>query len=156
MELFKQTTDVQMVHVPYKDAQQSITGLISGDIDLLFENLGAIVPHVKSGRVHALAVSGPKRSAVLPDLPTIAEAGVPGFEIVTWAGIIGPRGLPKEIVTKLNLEINNALASPALKEKFAASGLEPVGGTPEQFEVFIRAEAMKWAGVVKRARVRVD
>jgi len=156
MELFKLMTEVQIVHVPYRDAQQSITGLISGDVDLLFENMGAIVPHVKAGKVRALAVTGPKRSSALPDLPTVAEAGVAGFEVVIWAGVIGPREIPKDVVTKLNQEINNALRSPAIKEKFAALGLEPAGGTPEQFEAFIRAEAIKWADVVKRAHVRID
>jgi len=156
MELFKLMTEVQIVHVPYKDAQQSITGLISGDVDVLFENMGAIVPHVKAGKVRALAVTGPKRSSALPDLPTVAEAGVAGFEVVIWAGVIGPREIPKDVVTKLNQEINNALRSPAIKEKFAALGLEPAGGTPEQFEAFIRAEAIKWADVVKRAHVRID
>ncbi len=89
-------------------------------------------------------------------MPTVAEAGVTGFEVITWAGVIGPRGIPKDIVARLNAEINSALMSPALKEKFAGLGLEPAGGTPEEFDTFIKKEAAKWADVVKRARVRVD
>jgi len=116
----------------------------------------AIVPHVRAGRVRGLAVTGPRRSPAVPELPTVAEAGVTGFEVITWAGVIGPRGIPKDIVARLNAEINSALMSPALKEKFAGLGLEPAGGTPEEFDTFIKKEAAKWADVVKRARVRVD
>ena len=156
MELFKLMTGLEIMHVPHKDAQQSITSLIAGNVDLLFENMGAIVPHVKAGRVRALATTGPKRSFVLPDLPSVAEAGVPGFQVVIWAGVTGPRGIPREVVTKLNQEINKALASPALKDKFASLGLEAAGGTPEQFDALVKGEAVKWADVVKRAQVRVD
>src|SRR6266571_3174000 len=156
MELFKLMTGAQMVHVPYKDAQQAITGLVAGQVDLLFDNMPAIVPHVRAGRVRGLAVTGPKRSPAVPELPTVAEAGVTGFEVITWAGVIGPRGIPKDIVARLNAEINSALMSPALKEKFAGLGLEPAGGTPEEFDTFMKKEAAKWADVVKRAGVRVD
>lgn len=156
MELFKLMTGTQMVHVPFRDAQQAIIGLVGGQVDLQFENLGAIVPHVKAGRVRGLAVTGPKRSPAVPELPTVAEAGVTGFEVITWAGVVGPSGISKDIVVKLNAEINNALMSPALKERFAGLGLEPVGGTPEQFDALIKKEAVKWADVVKRAGVRVD
>src|SRR3989442_1454967 len=138
MELFKLMTGAQMVHVPYKDAQQAITGLVAGQIDLLFDNMPAIVPHVRAGRVRGLAVTGPRRSPAVPELPTVAEAGVTGFEVITWAGVIGPRGIPKDIVARLNAEINSALMSPALKEKFAGLGLEPAGGTPEEFDTFIK------------------
>jgi tripartite-type tricarboxylate transporter receptor subunit TctC len=156
MELFKLMTGAQMVHVPYKDAQQAITGLVAGQVDLLFDNMPAIVPHVRAGRVRGLAVTGPRRSPAVPELPTVAEAGVTGFEVIIWAGVIGPRGIPKDIVARLNAEINSALMSPALKEKFAGLGLEPAGGTPEEFDTFIKKEAAKWADVVKRAGVRVD
>jgi len=156
MELFKLMTGLEIMHVPYKDAQQSITSLIGGNVDLLFENMGAIVPHVKAGRVRALATTGPKRSFVLPDLPSVAEAGVPGFQVVIWAGVTGPRGIPREVVMRLNQEINKALASPTLKDKFASLGIEAAGGTPEQFDALVKGEAVKWADVVKRAQVRVD
>src|SRR6266568_3720263 len=139
-----------------KDSQQAITGLVAGQVDLLFDNMAAIVPHVRAGRVRGLAVTGPRRSPAVPELPTVAEAGVTGFEVITWAGVIGPRGIPKDIVARLNAEINNALMSPALKEKFAGLGLEPAGGTPEEFDTFMKKEAAKWADVVKRAGVRVD
>jgi tripartite-type tricarboxylate transporter receptor subunit TctC len=156
MELFKLMTGTQMVHVPFRDAQQAITGLIGGQVDLQFENTGAIVPHLRAGRVRGLAVTSPKRSPAVPELPTIAEAGVTGFEVVTWSGVIGPSGIPKDIVAKLNAELNKALASPSLKEKFASLGYEPTGGTPEQFDALIRKEALRWADVVRRVGAKVD
>jgi tripartite-type tricarboxylate transporter receptor subunit TctC len=156
MELFKLMTGTQMVHVPFRDAQQAITGLIGGQVDLQFENTGAIVPHIRAGRVRGLAVSSPQRSPALPELPTVAEAGVTGFEVVTWSGVVGPSGVPKDIVAKLNAELNRALAAPALKEKFSALGYEPVGGTPEQFDALIKKETLRWAEVVRRVGAKVD
>jgi tripartite-type tricarboxylate transporter receptor subunit TctC len=156
MELFKLMTGTQMVHVPFRDAQQAITGVIGGQVDLQFENTGAIVPHIRAGRVRALAVSGPRRSAAVPELPTVAEAGVAGFEVVTWSGLIGPSGIPKDIVARLNAELNKALATAAVKEKFAALGYEATGGTPEQFDALIRNETLRWGDVVKRVGARVD
>ena len=155
-ELFKLMTGTQMVHVPYKGAQQAITDMIGGRVDLIFDNLGSILPHVKAGRVRGLGVTGLKRSPAILDLPTIAEAGVPGFEVTVWGGVIAPAGVQKSIVTKLNAEINKALASPTLAEKFAAIGYEVVGGTPEQFDAFVKKEIVKWAEVVKRSGAKVD
>ena len=138
MELFKLMTATQMVHVPYKAIQQAITEVIGGRIQLTFDNLASMLPHVKAGRVRALGVTGLRRSPALPDLPTIAEAGVPGYEVTTWSGVIVPAGVPKAIGARLNAEINKALVAQTAKELLAGSGYELVGGTPEQFDAFLR------------------
>jgi tripartite-type tricarboxylate transporter receptor subunit TctC len=156
MEIFKQMTGTQMQHVPFKDAQQAVTGVISGQVDLQFENSGAIVPHVKAGRVRALAVSTAKRSPALPEVPTVAEAGVAGFEVTTWSGFVGPAGLPKGVVARLNAELNRALSLPSVIEKFTSLGYETVKTTPEQFDGLIQAEAVRWSGVVRSVGARVD
>lgn len=156
MELFKIMTGTQVVHVPYKAAQQAIAEMIAGQVHLLFDNFGSIFPHVKSNRVRGLGVTSLKRSPALPELPTIDEAGVPGFEVTAWGGVVMPVGVPKPIVAKLNAEINKAIASPTMKEKFSAIGNELVGGTPEQFDAFVRKEAAKWADVVKRSGAKID
>lgn len=156
MELFKLLTGTQMMHVPYKAIQQAITEMISGQLQLICDNIGSILPHIKSGRVRALATGGPRRAPALPDVPTGAEAGVPGFEVTVWGGVVVPRGTPKTIVSKLNAEINKALTAPSVKEKFAAIGYELAGGTPEQFDVFVKNEVVKWADVAKRAGVKAE
>jgi tripartite-type tricarboxylate transporter receptor subunit TctC len=156
MELFKFMTGTQMVHVPYKDAQQAVTGLIGGQIDLLFDNMSSIAQHVRGGRIRGLAVTTPKRSPAFPELPTIAEAGVPGFEMMPWAGVAGPRGIPKDVVAILNGAMNKVLATDTVRERFQSMGSEAVGGTPEQFAAFVAKETTKWAEVVKRVGVRVD
>ncbi len=155
-ELFKLMTGTRIVHVPYKGGAAATLDLISGQVQLLMESLNSITPHAKAGRVRALGVSGAKRSPALPEVPTIAEAGVPGFEATTWNGIVVPAGVPKVIVARLNAGINQALASPALRDKLAAIGAEPVGGTPEHFAELIRSEYRKWGDVVKRSGAKVD
>ena len=155
-ELFKYMTGTNIVHVPYKGGAAGITDLISGQVQLIMESLNSITPYAKAGRVRGLAVSGPRRSTALPELPTIAEAGVPGYEATTWTGIVAPAGVPKFIVAKLNTEINTAIATPSLREKFAAIGSEPAGGTPEQFGELIRKDSAKWGEVVKRSGAKVD
>ena len=155
-ELFKFMTGTRIVHVPYKGGAAGIADLISGQVHLMMESLNSITPHAKAGRVRALAVSGATRSTALPELPTIAEAGVPGYEASTWNGIVAPAGVPRPIIVKLNAEINKALASPTLKERFAALGAEPAIGTPEQFAELIRKENAKWAEVVQRSGAKID
>jgi tripartite-type tricarboxylate transporter receptor subunit TctC len=142
--------------VPYKGGAAGIADLIAGRVQLMMESLNSITPHAKAGRVRALGVSGARRSPALPEVPTIAEAGVPGYEAATWNGIVAPAGLPKAIVAKLNAEINRALASPTLKQRFAALGAEPVGGTAEQFGKLIRSEYAKWGEVIRRSGARID
>jgi tripartite-type tricarboxylate transporter receptor subunit TctC len=156
MELFKHMAGVQIVHVPYKGGAAALTDLISGQVQLMMESQNSITPHVKAGRVRGLGVSGAKRSSALPELPTIAEAGVPGYEADTWNGIVGPAGMPRAIVLQLNAAVNRALGTVSLKEKFAAIGAEPVAGTPEQFGELIRRDSAKWAEVIRRSGAKVD
>jgi len=155
-ELFKIMTGTQIVHVPYKGSPQGISDLIAGQVQLMFDNLTSISPHVKSGKVRGLGVSNLRRSPVFPGIPTIAEAGVPGYETTAWGGIVVPVGTPQAIVTKLNSEINKALRTSTVKERYAAIEAEPVGGTPEQFAAFVKNETVKWADVVKKSGAKLD
>jgi len=155
-ELFKFMTGTQIVHVPYKGGAAGIADLIAGQVQLMLESTNSITPFAKSGRVRALAVTSARRTPALPDVPTVAEAGVPGYEATTWTGIVGPVGLPKPIVARLNAELVKAVASPTFREKAAAIGSEPVSSTPEQFGAFIRSEYTKWGDVVRRSGARID
>jgi|SRR5678815_1789001 tripartite-type tricarboxylate transporter receptor subunit TctC len=155
-ELFKIMTGTQFVHVPYKGSAQCLTDLASGQIQLIFDNLTSIAPHVKAGRVRGLGVSSLRRSLIFPDIPTIAEAGVPGYETNSWGGMVVPVRTPRAIVTRLNAEINKALQSPELRERYAAIEAEPTGGTPEQFAAFVKTELVKWADVVKKSGAKVE
>ena len=150
-ELFKLMTGIRIVHVSYKTSQQADTDLIGGRVQLMFENLAPILPLVKAGRVRGLAVTSPKRSPAIPEMPTISEAGVPVYEFITFTGLVAPVRVPKAIIAKLNAEINKAIALPALKEKFAANGYELVGGTAAQFAALVKRETVKWAEILKRA-----
>ena len=156
MELFKLMTNTQIVHIPYKGGAAGITATISGEVHLMMESLNSITPNAKAGRVRALGVTGSKRVAVLPEVPTIAEAGVPGYEAMTWNGIVAPAGMPRAMIDRLNAELNRALAEPGLQQKLAAIGAEPAGGTPEEFAKFIRSEYAKWGDVVRRSGAKMD
>jgi tripartite-type tricarboxylate transporter receptor subunit TctC len=155
-ELFRYMAGLNVVHVPYKGGAAAITDLIAGQVHLMMESLNSVTPHAKGGRVRALGVSSSKRSPALPEVPTIAEAGVPGYEAVTWNGIIAPAGTPRAIIQRLNSDINKLLTSPSMKEKLAAIGAEPTPGPPEQFAALIKSENVKWAGVVKRSGAKID
>ena len=155
-ELFKYMTGTEIVHVPYRGASLAINDLIAGHVDLMFESLQSIATFASSGKVHALAVSGAKRSPAFPELSTIAEAGVPDYVAATWTGVIAPAGVPRPIVDKLNTAINKVLKSEAFKEKFAKIGDEPGGGSPEEFAETIRTDSAKWADVIKRAGAKLD
>jgi len=156
MELFKLMTNTQIVHIPYKGGAAGITATISGEVQLMMESLNSITPNAKAGRVRALGVTGSKRAPVLPEVPTIAESGVPGYEAITWNGIVAPAGMPKAVITRLNTEINRALGEAGLPQKLAAIGAEPAGGTPEEFAKFIRSEYAKWGDVVRRSGAKMD
>jgi tripartite-type tricarboxylate transporter receptor subunit TctC len=155
-ELFKYMTGTDIVHVPYRGGAAAINDLIAGRVHLMFESLNSIAPHARSGTVRALGVSGARRSPGFPDLPTIAEAGVPGYEAGTWTGVIAPAGLPRPILDKLNAAINRAINSQIFKERFALIGDEPAGGTPEEFAELIVKESAKWADVIRRSGARLD
>lgn len=155
-ELFKIMTGTQIVHVPYKGSPDGIRDLIAGQVQLMFDNLTSISPHVKAGRVRGIGVSGPKRSPVFPDIPTISEAGVPGYETNAWGGVVVPVRTPRAIVTRLNAEINKAVQAPTLRERYAAIDAEPVGGTPEQWAEYVKKESAKWADVVKKSGAKLD
>src|SRR4051812_9991473 len=155
-ELFKYMTGTRIVHIPYKGGAAGIIDLIAGQVQLMMESSNSMTPHVKSGKVRGLAVSSPARSPAFPDLPTVAEAGVAGYDATTWTGIVAPAGVPRALVARLNREINTALTTPSLREKLIAIGSEPVTSTPEQFAEFIRKENAKWADVIKRSGAKVD
>jgi tripartite-type tricarboxylate transporter receptor subunit TctC len=155
-ELFKFMTGTEIVHIPYKGGAPAIADLIAGNVELMFESTNSIAQHVRAGRVRALGVSGPKRSISLPEVPTIIEGGVPGYEVNLWSGVIAPAGLPRPILDKLNKAINAAIQVPETKERFAQLGSEGGGGTPEEFAALIRSDSARWAEVVRRSGAKID
>ena len=155
-ELFKFMTGTEIVHIPYRGGATAINDLIAGRVQLMFESLNSIAPHARAGSVRALAVTGEHRSPGFPEVPTVAEAGVPGYAAPTWSGVIGPAGIPRPIVDKLNAAINRAINTPAFKERFAAIGDEPAGGTPEEFAATIAKDSAKWKEVVERSGARLN
>src|SRR6188508_867487 len=155
-ELFKFMTGTDIVHVPYRGGAPAINDLVAGHVDLMFESLNGISSAARSGQVKGLAVSGDKRSTAFPDLPTIAEAGVPGYSAPTWTSLVGPAGLPKDIVDKLNAAVNRAIQSEGFKTRFAAIGDEAAGGTPQDLADTIAKDSAKWKGVVERSGAKLD
>jgi tripartite-type tricarboxylate transporter receptor subunit TctC len=155
-ELFDTLAGVKMVHVPYKGAGPAMQDLVAGQIQLMFDNLASSLGQIKAGRVKALAVTTAQRTTLAPDLPTIAESGLPGFDISTWFGIFLPAKTPQAIVEKLHAEFTRALASTDVREKMLQLGAEPVGSRPEEFAAFIKSEADKYAKLVKASGAKVD
>jgi tripartite-type tricarboxylate transporter receptor subunit TctC len=155
-ELFKSMTGTSIVHIPYKSAAPALTDLIAGETQLMFATALSVVPYIKANRVRALGVTTAKRSRSMPDVPTIAEAGVPGFEASTWHGVLVPAGTPVAIVDRLNAEINRMLQQADVRDRLAALGAEIVGGTPKEFADHIQREIPKWAKVIKIAGVQVE
>ena len=156
MEMFKSATGLHLVHIPYKGGPPALTDLIAGQVSVMFETIVGALPHVKSGKLRALAVSRSRRSSVLPDLPTVAESGVPGFNATAWVAMLAPAGTPREIIARVNGEIGKGLAMQEMRDKVLGLGAEPVGGSPEDFGAFIKTELPKWAKVVKDSGARVD
>jgi tripartite-type tricarboxylate transporter receptor subunit TctC len=155
-ELFKTLAGVQMVHIPYKGSGPAMADLLGGQVPLMFDNLPSAIQHIRAGKLRAIAVTSAVRSPALPDLPTIAEAGLPGYEASSWFGILAPAATPKDIVAKLSSAIQSGLQTPEMRERFSSQGAEPIGGTPEQFAAHIKAEIAKWAKVVKAAGAKLD
>lgn len=155
-ELLKLTAQIDLVHVPYKGVGPALTDLIGGQIDLMFADVHLVAPHAKSGRLRVIAVTSPERSSVMPEIPTMSEAGVPGYAIGNWFGVLAPAGTAPEIVGRLNAEIGKILASASLRERFSAQGIEPRPSTPEQFSTHIRSELEKWRKLVKAANIKLE
>jgi tripartite-type tricarboxylate transporter receptor subunit TctC len=154
--MFESMAGIDMVHVPYKGLSPALTDLLSGQVQLMFSSVVAILPHIKAGKVRALAVTGTKRLASTPGLPTIAESGFPGYEASSWYGILAPAGTPRDIVTKLNAELSKALSQPEVRNSLLAEGAEPVGGTPEQFAAHIRSEKERLGRVIREAKITLE
>jgi tripartite-type tricarboxylate transporter receptor subunit TctC len=156
LELFQAMAGVNMVHVPYKGSGQLVGDLLAGQVQLASMGLPVAVPHVQSGKLRAIAVTGAARSPLLPEVPTVSEAGLPGFEVTSWYGVFGPAGLPADIVAKLNSEIGSAVTGPDVKERLAALGAEPSVKSPDQFGRYVREEITKWAKVVKDSGAKAE
>ena len=163
-EMFDLATGVRLTHVPYKGSAQATNDLMAGTVDSTFGDLLVLLPHIRAGRVHALAVTSARRHPLLPDVPTVAESatgaqplsGLAGFEAASWQGLFAPAGLPRDILARLHTEVIKALEAPEIRDFFGAQGFIVAGSTPEQFRSFIEAEVPKWARVVKAAKVTVD
>jgi tripartite-type tricarboxylate transporter receptor subunit TctC len=156
-ELFKRLAGVDIVHVPYKGSAPALTGLLAGEVSMMFVNLFSSLSHLRSGRLRALAVASPTRTAMMPELPTVAEAGVPGYAFLAWFGIIAPAGTPQPIVEKLNGEFRRVLSLPDVRDRLLnQGGTEPVGSSSAEFATLIRNDMAQWAKLVKESGARVD
>ena len=155
-ELFRLMTGTELLHIPYKGSGQAMPDLISGRVSMMFENMPGVVGHIKAGKVRVLAVTGLQRTPALPDVKTVAESGVPGYESLSWSGIAAPAATPPEVIARLNREINAILANPDMRQKLAEQGAQAVGGTPEAFGEHISRERQKWSKVVRDAAIVVN
>lgn len=155
-ELYKVMAGVDILHVPYKGSSPAVTDLLGGQVQLMFDNMPSALPHAKAGKLRPLAVTSLKRSASFPDVPTMDEEGLKGFDATSWFGLLAPAGTPKDIVAKLNKAAVASLATVEMKERLAANGADPVGNSPAEFAAFIKAENEKWAKIVKASGARVD
>ena len=153
-ELFKKMAGVNLVSVPYKGGGPAVIDLIAGRVQVYFSTIPAALAHVQSGRLRGIAVTTTKRVNLIPEVPTVAESGLPGFEVVGWFGIFAPVGTPRPVVAKLNKELNDALRTPDIQQRFAGQGLIPGGGTPEELDRFLRAEIAKWGALIREAGIQ--
>ena len=156
MELLKGMTDTFIVHIPFRGSGPAVASLLAGETQLMFDNLPPVLPHIKSGRMRALAVTSLKRSQAMPELPTLDEMGLKGYEVTSWFGIVAPAATPREIVLKINQALNRATSDPQVRENLVSRGATVIQGAPEEFLAFVRAETEKWGPVVKRANIVVD
>ena len=156
MELFKSMTGIDILHVPYKGSAPMVNDLLGDHIDTAFDNTPNVLPQVNAGKLRALGASSKTRSSLAPDVPTVSEAGAPGYEVTVWFGVVGPAGMPPEIVRKLNSEMNAILNMDDVRRRFEDQGVEPVGGPPSHFSDHVRAEIQKWAKVVKDANIQPE
>ena len=154
-EYFKARTNTFLVHIPYRGTALAMPDLVSGKVDVLFDSVASALPHIKDGRVRALGISSPKRSPLFPELPAIAET-VPGYETMTWFGMYGPKGMPAELVARINTAVNQALQDPDVKDRLARLGIEPVGGTPQQFAGYTDADRAKWKKIIMERKLVAD
>jgi tripartite-type tricarboxylate transporter receptor subunit TctC len=155
-ELFKALAGVDILHVPYKGSSQALIDVMSGQVTMLFDNAPSSIPFIQQGKLRAVAVTSTKRLPNLPDVPTISESGVPGYESLSWSGIVAPAATPRPVIARLNAAIERILAMDDVKQRFAAMGVEPVGGTPEAFARHVRAESDKWGKLVKSANITLN
>lgn len=155
-ELFKAMTGTQVTHVPYKGSAPAVTDLIAGQVQVMFDNTPNVLPHVKAGKLKALGVSSKTRSQFAPDVPSVDEAGVPGYDVTVWFGVLTVAGTPPDIVKRLNTEMVKILTSPEVKERISKSGVDVVAGTPEHFSGFLKAEVSRWAKVIQEANIKAD
>jgi len=155
-ELFKSMTQTSITHIPYKGSAPAVTDLLAGQVDLMFDNTPNVLPQVRAGKLKALAVSSRKRSALAPEVPTVDEAGVPGYDVTVWFGVLTVAGTPREVVQRLNAEIVKVLTSAEVRERFGKSGIDVVAGTSEQFGTFLNAEVARWAKVIREADIKAD
>lgn len=156
MELFKQTAGISMVHIPYKGGAQAMVGLMGGQVQLMFNNTPEVLPQMNSGRLKVLAIALPQRSPLMPDIPTVAELGLPGFSISLWYGLIGAKGIPQPIVEKLNAAVRTSLADPEVVAKLAKLGSQPIIQSTQQFAEVIKNDSAKWAEVIKAGNIKPD
>jgi len=155
-ELFKSMAGIDILHVPYKGSSQALTDLIAGRISMIIDNMPGAISFIKAGRLRALGVTGSKRSPALADVPTIAEAGLPGYESLSWSGIAVPAGTPKDVVARLNRDIAAILTQPDIRDKFAQAGADPIGGSPQQFADHIRIEREKWSKLIRERGITIN
>jgi tripartite-type tricarboxylate transporter receptor subunit TctC len=155
-EMLKGVAKVQYQHIPYKGGGPAVLDLVSGHVHFMFATAASVIPQVRNGRLRALAVTTAKRSQALPELPTVIESGVPGFEATTWHGIVVPAATPQAIVMRINTEMNQALATTEMKERLATQGIEAVGGTPEEFSAYLKTEIQRWSKAVRESGAKAD